>query len=116
MSPLSHPSREAAVRLLVLLSVMDTHMSRVRDARMAWTEIAVALGLDSTKGRSITRVASERGVSKQAISRAVTTFLRMSQLSGSPAWGLKSSQAKQTYARTNGRHDRESATECVPER
>ena len=58
-------SREAAVRLLGLLSVMDTHMSNRKDAQLGWLEISIALGLDSTRGKTITMIASEVGLSKQ---------------------------------------------------
>ena len=93
-------SREAAVRLLGLLSVMDTHMSNRKDAQLGWLEISIALGLDSTRGKTITMIASEVGLSKQAISKRVTTFLRMSQLP--PAFGLKSETARRVYQQTNG--------------
>lgn len=99
-------SREATVRLKCLLGCMDTHMSQIRDARMGWIEIAIALGLGSTKGKSVTRIAGEMGVTKQAVSRGAVKFLRMSQLAESPAFGLKSPEARRTYQRTNGRHDR----------
>jgi hypothetical protein len=93
-------TREVATRLRCLLASMDIHMSKRWDAQRGWIEISVALGLPSTKGRSVTEIAEEMGVTKQAISKGSTTFLRMSQLP--PAYGLKSVEARLTYQRTNG--------------
>jgi hypothetical protein len=110
MSP-ERSSREASVRLRLLLFCMDSYMSHIRDARMGWVEISLALGLGSTEGKSVTRVACEMGVTKQALSRGAVKFLRMSQLSASPAFGMKSPEARRTYAQTNGRHDHTTWTE-----
>src|ERR1700751_576179 len=95
--------REARIRLWGILIAMDYHMNRMRDARLAWIERSIACGLDSTRGRTLTELANDEGVSKQAVSRQVTRFLRSSGLT--PAFGLKSIAARQTYMRTNGRHD-----------
>jgi len=97
------PRREAAVRLTRLLFVMDTYMSKREDAQLGWVEISCALGLASTKGKSVSKIASELKVTKQSISKGSTKFLRMSQLP--PALGMKSAEARRTYMRTNGRHD-----------
>jgi hypothetical protein len=94
-------TREAEVKLRCLLCCMDTYMSRTRDARMGWVQIACALGLNSTKGESLSAIAAKMGVTRQAVSKGVTTFLRMSQLSNSPAFGLKSPEARRTYQQTN---------------
>ena len=96
-------TREVATRLRCLLSCMDTHMSKRWDARRGWIEISVALGLASTKGRSVTDIAGEMRVTKQAISKGSTTFLRMAGTE--PAYGLKSIEARLKYQQTNGRQD-----------
>jgi hypothetical protein len=93
-------TREAAIRLRCLLLCMDTHMSKRWDAHRGWVEISVALGLASTMGRSVTDIASGMGITKQALSRGIVTFSRMSGMQ--PAYGLKSVEARQTYQRTNG--------------
>jgi hypothetical protein len=93
------------VRLWCLLSAMDTHMNKRWDAQRGWIEISVALGLASTRGRTVTAIADELGVTKQAVSKGSTTFLRMSALSASPAFGMKSQEARIKYQQTNGRHD-----------
>jgi hypothetical protein len=87
------------VRLRVLLFRMDTYMSRHRDAQLSWVQIATAMGLDSTEGKSVTEIASSLGVTKQAVSKGVTAFLRLSGLP--PAYGLKSSEARAIYRQTN---------------
>jgi hypothetical protein len=94
-------TREAAVRLRCLLGCMDVYMNKRWDAQRGWIEISVALGLASTQGKTLTQIASEIGVTKQALSRPVTTFLRMSQMP--PAYGLKSEAARIRYQQTNGR-------------
>jgi hypothetical protein len=93
--PGTEESLQTRLRFYSLLNVIDTHMSKIEDARMAWTTCAIAMGLPSVSGRSTTAIATEMGVSKQALSRPVTKFLRMSGLS--PALGLKSVQARQAY-------------------
>lgn len=82
-------------RFFGLLQVIDTHMSKTEDARMGWTQIAIAMGLPSTRGLSTTAIAAELGVTKQAVSRGCVNFLRMAQLP--PAFGLKSEAARQAY-------------------
>jgi hypothetical protein len=49
--------------------MIDTHMSKIRDARLGWVSVSVALGLTSTRGKTLTQLATEMGVSKQALSR-----------------------------------------------
>jgi hypothetical protein len=98
-------TREAAIRLRCLLCCLDTHMSNRCDAQRGWIEISIALGLASTQGKTLTEIASEHGVTKQALSRPVTTFLRMSQLQ-SP-FGLKSEAARIKYQASNGRRSPE---------
>jgi len=48
--------REAAIRMIVVLEAADTFMTGARDARMAWTQISIALGLNSTRGQSETQL------------------------------------------------------------
>lgn len=96
-------TREVATRLRCLLGCMDVYMNKRWDAERGWIEISIALGLASTKGRSVTEIAGEMGVTKQAISKGSTTFLRMAGIE--PAFGLKSIEARLKYQETNGRHD-----------
>ena len=79
---------------------MDTFIACSRHARIASIEVWIALGLTSTRGRTETSIAEEFGVTKQAWSRGVTKFLRMSQID--PAFGLKSPEARRTYQHPNG--------------
>jgi hypothetical protein len=98
------PTKEAVWRLWDLLAAMDTYMSKGRNAELRWTEVSAALGLNSTRGRTITQLADEAGVTRQAISKGVTEFLRMARVS-SPAFGLKSAEARRAYQHSNGRRD-----------
>lgn len=100
IDPTSNAYREAALHFNLVVLKIDDFIAGCRDARMASVAISFALGLNSTRGRTITSVAAELGVTKQAVSRYVCRFLRLSGLE--PAWGLKTTAAKQTYARTNG--------------
>jgi hypothetical protein len=106
------PTKEAVWRLWDLLAAMDTYMGKGRNAELRWIEVSVALGLNSTRGRTITQLADEAGVARQAISKGVTEFLRMARVS--PAFGLKSAEARRAYRHTNGRRDEsESTTEYL---
>jgi hypothetical protein len=87
--------REASTKLMRVLYCWDTFVSCSRDARLAHIQISIALGLYSTRGRTITDVSAELGITKQALSRGVARFLRMSGLPG--AFGLKSAEARRTY-------------------
>jgi hypothetical protein len=92
--------RECAVRLIVILECVDWFVASHRDARLAAIQVSLALGLNSTRGRSVTDVAAELGMTKQAVSRGCAEFLRMSGLD-SP-FGLKSAVARRTYQKSNG--------------
>jgi hypothetical protein len=87
--------REASLRFLHVAYCWDTFVSSARDARLAHIQISIALGLHSTRGRTLSDVAAELGITKQALSRGVAKFLRMSRLE--PAFGLKSTEARITY-------------------
>jgi len=87
--------REASTKLMRVLYCWDTFVSCSRDARLASIQVSIALGLYSTQGRTITDISAELGITKQALSRGVVRFLRMSGLS--PAFGLKSPEARRTY-------------------
>lgn len=58
-----------------VLHEIDWHMSRTRNAHLAWNAAAVALGLPSAKGKSLSELAAELSVTKQALSKYVTRFL-----------------------------------------
>ncbi len=108
--------REAAIRMIVVLEAADTFVSGARDARLAWIQVSIALGLHSTLGKSETEIAAEMGITKQAISRGTVTFLRITGLS--PAFGLKTTAARRTYQKTNGgrfAESKDSETPAVPE-
>lgn len=87
--------RQAAKRLAVSLEAVFRFVQNSRRKDLANTQWAVALGLPSVRGQSVTDLALQFGVTKQDFSKGVTRFLRMSGLP--PAFGLKSDQAKQTY-------------------
>lgn len=87
--------REASVKFMRVLYCLDTFVSSSRDARLAHIQISIALGLYSTRGRTETAIADELGITKQALSRGVAKFLRMTGLS--PAFGLKSQEARRAY-------------------
>jgi hypothetical protein len=100
LDPESSEYRRASLRFLQLVLQMDDHMTGHRDASLSWLSISFALGLTSTRGKTLTQTAVELGISKQALSRYVTSFLRVSGLE--PAFGLKSKESRLTYQRTNG--------------
>jgi hypothetical protein len=102
------PTKEAVWRLWDLLAAMDAYMSGSRNAELRWIEVSVALGLNSTRGKTVTQLADEAGVTRQAISKGVTEFLRMARMS--PAFGLKSVEARQVYRHSNGRRDESEST------
>lgn len=87
--------REACRKFLRVFLACDTYMCSSRDARLAWIQISIACGLPGVQGRTETAIAAEIGITKQALSRGVAKFLRMSSLS--PAFGLKSPEAQRAY-------------------
>jgi hypothetical protein len=66
--------REIMVRFRCLLLVINTHVAGTQDVRRAWSEVSLALGLPCTQGQTETAVANEFNVSRQCISKGVTTF------------------------------------------
>ncbi len=94
--------RHACISLLDVLYCIDDFCMRAQDARLALIQVSVALGLPSTEGRTVTDLADHCGITKQALSKGVTTFLRRVHLP--PAFGLKSDAAKAIYRETNGVH------------
>lgn len=91
----SNEYREISVSFLHIMLMADTPVMHAENPRKAWIEISLALGLTSTRGMSETQVAEYLGITRQAISRAVARFLRMSGLP--PAFGLKSVAARRGY-------------------
>jgi hypothetical protein len=87
--------REISVRFLRIMQLVETHVMGARDARKAFLEISLALGLQSIRGMTETEVAEYLGITRQALSRGVARFLRMSGLP--PAFGLKSPEARRGY-------------------
>jgi hypothetical protein len=87
--------REAAIRMLALLHVIDSFLCSSREGPpREWCPISLALGLMSTRGKTETAIAEEMGVSRQCISKNVTRFLRMRGLGEQPAFGLKSAAVR----------------------
>lgn len=100
LDTIASPYREAGIRFIVLAECMIHFINAAHDAHLANVQVSIAMGLALTSGKSETQIAAEMGLTKQALSRGVAKFLRMSQLS--PAFGLKSTAARRTYQRTNG--------------
>ena len=92
--------REASLVFLRVLLMIDTHMSRIRDARLGWVSVSVALGLTSTRGKTLTQLAAEIGITKQPLSKPTAKLLRVTGLD--PAFGLKSPEMRRVYQQTNG--------------
>src|SRR5271166_843408 len=91
----SNEYREISIRFLRVMLMADTYVMGARDARKAWIEISLALGLISTRGMTETEIAETLSITRQAVSRGVARFLRMSGLP--PAFGLKSEAARRGY-------------------
>ena len=91
----SNEYREISIRFLRVMLMADTYVMGARDARKAWIEISLALGLNSTRGMTETEIAETLSITRQAVSRGVARFLRMSGLP--PAFGLKSEAARRGY-------------------
>jgi len=87
--------RDAAQRLALCLEAVFRFLETSRRRDLANAQWAVALGLPSVQGHSVTELALQFGVTKQDFSKGVTRFLRMSGLP--PAFGLKTDRAKQAY-------------------
>lgn len=92
---ISNEFRECALLFLGILEKVDSRMSTCRDARKTWIAFSISVGLHSTAGRTLTDIAQEMGITKQALSRDVALFGRLTGME--PAFGLKSIQARQTY-------------------
>jgi hypothetical protein len=106
--------REASIKHLSVSYVTDTFMSRQTNGVRGWIIVSIVLGYPSTQGRTLTSIASEMGVTKQALSRSCTQFARMLGLP-TTAFGMKSAQARLTYMRTNGRRRVDSGVETDAE-
>jgi hypothetical protein len=104
IEPLDIPAnvyREASIRHLSVSYVTDTFMSRQTNGVRGWIVVSIVLGYPSTQGRTLTSIAEEMGVTKQALSRSCTQFSRMLGLP-TTAFGMKSAADRLTYMRTNG--------------
>lgn len=87
--------REAALHFVRIMFCVDTFTAGSRDARLAIIQVSIALGWPSTRGKTETAIAAELGITKQALSRGVAKFLRMTRIE--PAFGLKSNVARRKY-------------------
>lgn len=92
---IANPYREAAILFLSVIEKIDSEMTRSRDARKTWVAVSISLGLHSTSGVTVTQAAAQLGITKQALSRTVASFSRMTGMQ--PAFGLKSIEARQNY-------------------
>jgi hypothetical protein len=70
--------RQTCLGLLRVLCLVDAYMAAAKDPRLGCIQVSLALGLDSTRGRTETDIADELEISKQALSRGITRFLQMS--------------------------------------
>jgi hypothetical protein len=92
--------REASLRFLQLLTHIDNFMSDSVDPARCWRNwlaLSLALGLRSTRGKSVTQVAGELSISKSLLSKTLRKFLF--ETGYSPAFGLKSEEAVATFRR-----------------
>jgi hypothetical protein len=87
--------REAALHFVRIMFCVDTFIAASRDARLASIQVSIALGWPSTRGKTETSIAAELDITKQALSRGVAKFLRMTRIE--PAFGLKSNVARRKY-------------------
>ena len=98
MEPLDEQGSEyrmAAVRLATVLEAVYHFTHTSRNKTVATQQWAMALGLPSVRGQSVTQVAHSLNVSKQDLSKGITRFLSLANLE--PAFGLKSDKAKLSY-------------------
>ena len=87
--------REVGIRALRVNICMAEFVLDARDPRMAMMQVCIALDLPPAQGQTLTAIANKLQVSKQAVSRGVTRFLRIARLD--PAVGLKSIDARIRY-------------------
>lgn len=89
--------REVALKHLSVSYITDSFMSQQKNGVRGWIVVSIVLGYPSTQGRTLTSIASEIGVTKQALSRSCTHFSRMLGLE--PTLGMKSIAARIAYQR-----------------
>lgn len=82
--------RESAIKLMNILREIDEIMITTRNPHAAWAEVSLALGLKSTREKTMAQIAKKYGFTTANISKKVTQLLRNAGLP--PAMG-----------RTNGR-------------
>jgi hypothetical protein len=87
--------REASLHFVRIMFCVDTFIAASRDARLASIQVSIALGWPSTRGKTETSIAADLEITKQALSRGVAKFLRMTRIE--PAFGLKSNVARRKY-------------------
>jgi hypothetical protein len=87
--------REISISHLRVSICMVEFALAARNSRFALIQICIGLGLPPARGKTVTQIANEYGVSKQAMSRGVTRFLRIARLEP-PPW-LKSINARIEY-------------------
>lgn len=89
--------REVALKHLSVSYITDSFMSQQKNGVRGWIVVSIVLGYPSTQGRTLTSIATELGVTKQALSRSCTHFSRMLGLE--PTLGMKSIAARINYQR-----------------
>jgi hypothetical protein len=77
-----NPYREAALRHLALIYVVDDYITSAKDARFAVIVVAITLGWPSTRGMTAPEIASQIGCSPLTITRACARFREMAGLAG----------------------------------
>jgi hypothetical protein len=87
--------REVALKHLSISYITDSFMSQQKNGVRGWIVVSIVLGYPSTQGRTLTSIAAELGVTKQALSRSCTHFSRM--LGIEPVLGMKTIAARIRY-------------------
>jgi hypothetical protein len=75
-----NPYRERALGCLAVVKAIDQFMSQASNSRLAWIGISLGLGLDSTRGLTVTELARHLECSEQTINASATRFLKLSGL------------------------------------
>jgi hypothetical protein len=87
--------REVALKHLSVSYITDSFMSQQKNGVVGWIVVSIVMSYPSTQGRTLTSIATELGVTKQALSRKCTHFSRMLGLE--PTLGMKSIAARIKY-------------------
>ena len=72
--------REVAERAVLVFLAADEIMSHTSDMRRDWQQISLALSLPSSSQLTERKVAESAGITKMAVSKSITKFIRLAQL------------------------------------